>query len=92
MWNPKVFEMYPRSAALGLRFVGLGEHDHEGFDSGDVATALGDEKHEALKAEIAQTSSMFVCGHRNYPEGHNWAGSEVHCYYAKDVEAFLCRV
>lgn len=103
MENTKVFEMYPRSAALGLRFVRSipgAEHDHEGFDERDVMYRLGPDRFDELMVRVASDSSVFVCGHDVYPEPmavpdgvearpQMPAGAEVHCLYAKDVERFL---
>lgn len=92
MENTKVFQMYPRSAALGLRFVRTApneEHDHDGFDGEEVNKALGDARYAVLMELVAERSSVFVCGHREYSADHELKGCEVHCLYAKDVERFL---
>lgn len=85
--NTNVFSMYPKSAALGLRFVGEGEHDHEGFDGADVEKVLG----ARFPGFDKGVTNVFCCGHRNYGAESDRAGAEIHCYYARDVEAFLCQ-
>lgn len=72
--------MYPRSMKLGLKPVG------EGFDSLELKKALGPERFNALMKGV---ESVFCCNHAKYPEGHDMAGHEVHCVYARDLEKFL---
>ena len=72
---------YPLSAALGLKSV----PDAQGFDMLELESHLGTKRFQKLRSALKRD---FVCGHRNYPSGE-FAGTEVHCAYAQDVEAFL---
>ena len=76
--------MYPKSVALGLRPVGNDQISHPGFDERDVDLALG-VRYDAFTAGVKE---VFVCAHDNYADGPR-KGTEVHCYYAADVEKFL---
>ena len=78
--------MFPRAHALGLRIIDAGP----GFDELEVEAKLGPERFAALMKGVKE---VFCCGHASYPEtkadSHRIAGYEVHCIYARDLEAFL---
>jgi hypothetical protein len=76
--------MYPLAAALGLPVIDAGP----GFDMLDLAAALGLER---LAQLIDSLDRYFVANHRKYPDDHEFAGKEVHCVYAEDLEAFLAK-
>lgn len=73
MENARVFEMYPLSAKLGVRFVRTNpdqESDHEGFDSEEVAEKLGPVRWDVLRSMFGkEIPALFCCGHRNYNAG-----------------------
>jgi hypothetical protein len=80
---------YPLSYALGLRPVSANGADYEGFDQDAVESALGTDRFNKLMAQI---TNVFCCGHRHWPADHpesHKRGCEVHCVYARDLEAFL---
>ena len=87
---PRVFRSrYPLSYALGLRPVSVAGNEHEGFDIDEVEKKLGDDRFKSLMAGLKE---VFCCGHRNWPADHPdplRANCEVHCVYARDLEAFL---
>lgn len=80
--TPTFREMYPMCSQLNLRVVDAGP----GFDELELLASLGQARMDALKAFA---KSVFSCNHAKYPEGHDLAGYEVHCFYASDVEEFL---
>jgi len=80
--HPNFAAMYPLSAKLGIEVVDAGP----GFDELELENALGEKRFAALAKTV---KSVFSCNHAKYPAGHQLAGYEVHCFYAKDVEAFL---
>ena len=91
--------MYPLSSALGLKAI----HHGPGFDCLDLQKHLGDVRYDALIQSIIRSgSALFCCNHRKYEKGHTdprfatqdggpieLGGTEVHCVYAADLEAFL---
>jgi len=87
---PRVFRSrYPLSYALGLRPVSVAGVDHEGFDIDEVEEKLGAAQFKSLMAGLKE---VFCCAHRNWPADHPdplRANCEVHCVYARDLEAFL---
>jgi hypothetical protein len=86
---PVFRSMYPRSHALGLRPVSIGGNDHEGFDIDEVEKKLGAEQFASLLSGLIE---VFCCGHRCWPADHpdpTRRNCEVHCVYARDLEAFL---
>ena len=81
--------MYPLSYALGLRPVSANGNDHAGFDIEEVENNLGASRFKAFQAGLKE---VFCCGHRNWPADHpepSRRNAEVHCVYARDLEAFL---
>lgn len=93
--NPKVKELFPLSAAVGLRFAYIDEArltDVPGFDELKVLATLGKDRFDSLMKMVVETSAMFCCGHRKYPaEYEGKQDFEVLCFYAKDVEDFLAQ-
>jgi len=87
---PRVFRSrYPLSCSLGLRPVSVAGNEHEGFDIDEVEKKLGDGRFKSLMVGLKE---VFCCGHRNWPADHPdpvRANCEVHCVYARDLEAFL---
>ena len=87
---PRVFRSrYPLSYALGVRLVSVAGADHEGFDIDEVERKLGADRFKSLMTGLG---SVFCCGHRNWPADHPdplRRNCEVHCVYARDLEAFL---
>jgi hypothetical protein len=80
---------YPLSYALGLRPVSVAGADHEGFDIDEVEEKLGADRFMSLTAGLKE---VFSCGHRIWPTDHpetHKRSCEVHCVYARDLEAFL---
>lgn len=88
-------QMHPRCARLGIPVVDHGP----GFDCLDLQGVLGADRYQKL---LKSAKALFCCGHRNYPEHHTdpsfatedggplkLEGTEVHCVYAADLEAFL---
>jgi len=81
--------MYPLSYALGLRPVSANGSDHDGFDIEEVENKLGASRFKSLQAGLKE---VFCCGHRNWLADHPdrfRRNTEVHCVYARDLEAFL---
>jgi hypothetical protein len=81
--------VYPLSYALGLRFVSLNGNESEGFDIDEVEKKLGTDRFKSLLTGLKE---VFCCGHRNWPADHqepNRRNCEVHCVWARDLEAFL---
>jgi hypothetical protein len=87
---PRAFRsLYPASHALGLKLVSVGGNDFEGFDIDEVEKKLGKARFISLTAGL---KAVFCCGHRNWPADHPdrfRRNCEVHCVYARDLEAFL---
>ena len=87
---PRVFRsMYPRSYALGLRPVSVGGADYEGFDIDEVEKRLGS---QTFTSFVAGLRNVFCCAHRKWPADYpdpSRRNCEVHCVYARDLEAFL---
>jgi len=87
---PRVFRsMCPLSYALGFRPVSVNGNEHEGFDIDEVEKKLGADRFKSLQAGLKE---VFCCGHRNWPADHPELlrrNCEVHCVYARDLEAFL---
>lgn len=87
---PRVFRSrYPLSYALGLRPVSVAGNEHEGFDIDEVEQKLGAGRFKSLLADLKE---VFCCGHRIWPEDYQdpvRRNTEVHCVYARDLEAFL---
>ena len=80
---------FPRSAALRLSPVEHATGFYDGYDLEDVAGLLGPTRYAAFLATLKED---FVCAHRTYSATHpdpklRW--TEVHCCWAKDLEAFL---
>lgn len=76
---------YPVSTVAGLKPVA---DEHEGFDYDDVKKLLG-AKFSTFEKSVKY---VFVCTHRYWPEDHpelHKRNTEVHCFHAEDVEAFL---
>lgn len=90
MAHPTFQLMYPRSTALGLEPVeSTSGNEVAGFDLDAVAARLGETRFQNLMAGLKED---FVCGHRAHPPDHpeeRLRGTEVHCLWAKDLEAFL---
>lgn len=92
MITPQAKSMYPRCATLNLQFVqapGASANELPGFDDEMVLKALGQTRYNNLMATV---KNVFVCAHRSYgkaPTTGKPTGTEVHCIYAKDLEAFL---
>jgi hypothetical protein len=88
--SPRVFRSrYPLSYAMGLRPVSVNGNDHEGFDIDEVEKELGADRFTSFQAGLKE---VFSCGHRNWPADHpdqHRRGCEVHCVYARALEAFL---
>ena len=97
--------MFPRCVAAGLRpVVNQAQGQHFGFDRIEVSRILGPAIEEKLWSQVTH---VFVCGHDTYPDDQHaehlriaeagnakldcLCNSEVHCFYAEDVEAFLER-
>lgn len=88
--------IHPHAHALGLRVIDAGP----GYDELEVEAALGPVRFASLMQGVKQ---VFVCGHASYPAEcfkgdvnkpenaptHRIAGYEIHCIYARDLEAFL---
>ena len=89
---PGIFRsLYPLSHALGLRPVSVNGNQQEGFDIDEVEKKLGAGRFNSLQAGLKE---VFCCGHRSWPADHPEKfrrNCEVHCVYARDLEAFLKR-
>jgi hypothetical protein len=92
--HPNFKARYLHSTFLGLEPVTTG-HDlrnfsdivqHPFFDIDEVAEKLGPKRFEHFMTGVKEVASI---GHRTWPEGHEFAGCEVHCIHAADLEAFL---
>lgn len=82
MLHPDAKEIYPKSAALGLKFVSTGKDvDVAGFDEDEVKKALGATKFNSL---LNKLTHVFNVGHRKRDDGTN-----PNAIYATDLEAFL---
>jgi hypothetical protein len=81
MEHPNAVLMYPKSAALGLKFVATPGAEHAGFDEDELKEKLGATRFNGLMSKV---TTVFSCGHR-LKDG----GVEAHAIYAEDLERFL---
>lgn len=92
--HPNFKNQHPLSTKLGLEPVATGKDmrnfsdivQQPFFDIDEVAAKLGAERFEFFMTGVKEVVSV---GHRTWPEGHDFAGCEVHCIHAADLEAFL---